>query len=316
MALPTQLLQALWTTAGLNLIWRKTLYRQLCKIGSTPDYPFDIDFFGLKYQGNLNNSIEANIFFYGAFEKPLLFFMRDILQHLNQKSSPSTFVDIGANIGQHSLFMSNIADHVIAFEPYEAVSSKLKHHISLNGITNITFEEIALSDQQELLEFFAPTGRNKGIGSFDASTADKGNVVENKLQLIKGDHYFERNKPHSIELIKIDVEGFEKKVLSGLQNTLKVYRPVLVCEISYGKQLSFSSSAELRSLLPDNYELYRFNTRNTDGSKARKRGSKVKRSGFYEIIPFEAWRGSGQDDIIAVPTENVRLIPGLLTKLV
>ena len=105
-------------------------------------------------------------------------------------------------------------------------------------------------------------------------------------------------------------------MLSGLQNTIKVYRPVLVCEISYGKQLSFSSSAELRSFLPDNYELYRFNTRNTDGSKARKRGSKVKRSGFYEIIPFEAWRESGQDDIIAVPTENVRLIPGLLTKLV
>ena len=316
MALTTQLLHALWSTAGLNLTWRKTLYRQLCKIESTPDYPFDVNFFGLKYEGNLNNSIEANIFFYGAFEKSLLFFMRDTLQQLNQKTSSSTFVDIGANIGQHSLFMSNVADFVIAFEPYKAVSSKLKYHISLNEITNIILEEIALSDQQELLEFFAPTGRNKGIGSFDASTADKGNVAETKLQLIKGDHYFERNKPHSIELMKIDVEGFEKKVLSGLRNTLKAYRPVLVCEISYDQQLSFRSSAELRSLLPDNYELYRFDTRNADGSKARKRGSKAKRTGFYEIIPFEAWRESGQDDIIAVPAENVRLIPGLLTKVV
>ena len=77
MALTTQLLHALWSTAGLNLTWRKTLYRQLCKIESTPDYPFDVNFFGLKYEGNLNNSIEANIFFYGAFEKSLLFFMRD-----------------------------------------------------------------------------------------------------------------------------------------------------------------------------------------------------------------------------------------------
>jgi FkbM family methyltransferase len=311
MAFTTPILRALWFTAGLNLAWRKILYRQLCKVDSTPDYPFATDFFGFKYQGNLNNSIEANILFYGAFEKPLLFFMRDLLEQCNQANSPSTFIDIGANIGQHSLFMSKAADRVIAFEPFETVSSKLKHHISINGITNITLEEVALSDKQEILEFYAPTGRNKGIGSFDATTVSKGNVAESKLQLIRGDQYFESNSPHSIELMKIDVEGFEKKVLAGLENTLKTHRPVLVCEISYGKELSFEDQAELRALLPENYDLFRFDTRNEDGSKAKRRGSKAKRSGFYQIIPFESWRDSGQDDIIAVPAEKTALIPGL-----
>ena len=77
MTVGSSLARMLWPTASLNLSWRKLLYRQLCKGEQTPDFPFTTDFFGLKYEGNLNNSIEANILFYGAFEKPLLFFLKD-----------------------------------------------------------------------------------------------------------------------------------------------------------------------------------------------------------------------------------------------
>lgn len=307
--------QVFWPTAGLNLTWRKLLYRQLCKADMTPDYPFVTDFFGLKYQGNLNNSIEASILFYGAFEKPLLFFLRDVWFNLSNDSSASdttmhTFVDIGANLGQHSLFMSKLATQVIAFEPLSSASSRLKHHIALNKIENIYLNEFALSDQEEFLDFFAPTGRNQGIGSFDASTIIKGNIATDKLELIRGDHYFELNTHFNIRLIKIDVEGFEKKVIHGLSKTLCNYRPFLVCEISYGKQHGFCSSQELIASLPENYQLFCFDSRNPDGSKAKKRGSKAKHSGRYKIVNFESWRESGQDDIIAVPEESLGLIPG------
>ena len=57
----------LWKTAGNNQTWRKFLYRQLRRNGKTPDYAFSKDFYGLKYKGNLNNNIDANVF-YGAFE--------------------------------------------------------------------------------------------------------------------------------------------------------------------------------------------------------------------------------------------------------
>ncbi|NKB31884.1 MAG: FkbM family methyltransferase [Pseudomonadales bacterium] len=313
MALLTKLAQSLWPTAGISLTWRKLLYRQLCKGDATPNFPFSKDFFGLSYEGNLNNSIEANILFYGAFEKPLLYFLRDTWLNLsadNAVGQKQAFVDIGANIGQHSLFMSNYADRVFAFEPFSAVSSKLKRHISLNTIDNIQLEETALSDQSEALEFYAPTGRNQGIGSFDASTATKGNVATSNLNLIRGDEFFSDQTQYSLDLIKIDVEGFEKKVIAGLQNTLRSQRPVVVCEIRYGQELSFSGLDDLLALLPEDYELRRFDTRNPDGSKAKKRGSKAKHSGFYRIVPFSGWRESGQDDVIAVPTEKKLLIPG------
>jgi len=180
MRVGTSIAELLWPTAGINLTWRKLLYRQLCKGDCTPNFPFKADFFGLSYEGNLSNSIEANILFYGAFEKPLLFFLRDTWTNLeagcsseNEEQKARAFVDIGANIGQHSLYMSLWATHIYAFEPFSAVSAKLKHHITLNNISNIQLEEVALSDSAESLDFFAPTGRNQGIGSFDASTTSK-----------------------------------------------------------------------------------------------------------------------------------------------
>ena len=57
----------------------------------------------------------------------------------NAENNPKkpTFVDIGANIGQHSLFMSQIVPHVVAFEPFSNVNTKFKHHIDINEIDNI-----------------------------------------------------------------------------------------------------------------------------------------------------------------------------------
>ena len=290
--------------------WRKFLYRQLCRKGDIPDFPFEKNFFGLRYQGNLNNNIEASIFFYGAFEKPLLFFLRDVINSIQEKhpKTRTVFIDIGANIGQHSLYMSKFAESVVAFEPFPIVNEKFKHQISLNNISNIKLYEYGLSDKDELLSFYAPTGRNQGIGSFDENTATKGNREMSKLQLYKGDTFLDGKILAGISLIKIDVEGFEKKVIAGLKATLINNRPIIACEISYGEQFSFSSQADLLEHLPQDYMLFRFNTRKADGSKAKRRSSFAKRSGFYEIIESKAWRTSGQDDIIAVPIEKLDIL--------
>lgn len=314
MSLGEKLCRALWRQQWLSLKHKKLLYRQLLAYGETPDASFEADFFGLCYQGNLNNSIEFNIYYHGAFEKPLLFFLRDALQNLqgadgNNDSHSQLFCDVGSNIGQHSLFMSRFASRVHAFEPYQPVSDRMNHHILLNRIKNISLHAVGLSDKAEELTFYAPTGRNQGIGSFDASTVSKGNTAKDKLMLVRGDDYFQEHKIEAIALMKIDVEGFEKPALTGLRRTLQEQRPVLVCEISYGGELAFASLQEFLDVLPADYLLFCFNTRNADGSKAKRRGSKAKRSGEYELLEFNHWRVSGQDDIVACPVEKSALLP-------
>jgi FkbM family methyltransferase len=198
---------------------------------------------------------------------------------------------------------------VHSFEPYAAVSQRLERHIELNGIRNIQLHKVGLSNQQEELDFYAPTGRNQGIGSFDAGTVSKGNRNLGKLALVRGDDYLAQNKLQDIALLKIDVEGFEKNVVAGLRDTLEKSRPIIVLEVTYGNSLSFASLDELKATLPTDYALFRFNNRKADGSKARRRGAKAKRSGDYELIPFDEWRISGQDDVIACPKEKLEQLP-------
>lgn len=304
--------RTLWQQSWLPLHSKKSIYKKLCKFETAPDAPFVTYFFGLQYQGNLNNSIEFNIYYHAAFEKPLLFFLRDTMQALRsseQAVATLTFADIGANIGQHSLFMSHYADQVYAFEPYAPVRDRLQFHIELNQIQNIQVHGVGLSELDEKLPFFAPTGRNQGIGSFDASTVSKGNQLAGALQLVNGDSYFATAGIIAPTLIKIDVEGFEKNVLVGLRQTLRSARPVLVTEITYGKELSFKSITELQATLPPDYQLFAFDTRKADGSKARKRGAKARRSGEYRLLELQRWRTSGQDDVVACPAEKIALLP-------
>ena len=55
--------QQSWVTPGLA----RVLYKRMAKSGKAPDFAFTRDFFGISYQGNLNNNIDFNIYYYGAF---------------------------------------------------------------------------------------------------------------------------------------------------------------------------------------------------------------------------------------------------------
>lgn len=307
MRLTDKLCLFLWQTGLLTPALSRIVYKRLAKRRLAPDHPFSQDFFGLHYQGNLNNNIDFQIHFYGAFEKPLLFFLRDALEALGKPQS--VFVDVGANIGQHSLFMSRLASQVHAFEPFAKVRERLLLQIAHNALQNIRVHALGLSHENARLPFYAPTGCNEGIGSFDASTTSKGNVAIGELELVRGDDYLTREGITRIDILKMDVEGFEKPALEGLRETLLATRPLLVCEVTYGKPLSFASLADFMGHLPPDYRLFTFDKRKQDGSKARRRDARARHSGEYRILPFTAWRSSGQDDIIACPQESVARLP-------
>lgn len=310
MSSKTTLFRFLWRQQWIGLRWKKSIHRYLKEQGETPDAPFVTDFYGLRYEGNLANGIEFAIFYYGAFEKPLLYFLRDsairLQSHLN---TTIEFCDIGSNIGQHALFMSRYAHTVHAFEPYEPVRAQLEKHIALNNIENIQVHSLALGEQEELKTFYAPVGSNQGIGSFTEDSLDRGTEDIGRLQVVNGDSYFAASSISRLHLCKIDVEGFEKPVLAGMRNTLEQQRPLLVCEVTYGESLSFESLQEFQAALPEGYSLYQFDKRNADGSVARRRGSKAKRSGNYKLLPLENWRETEQDDIIAIPAELAHIVP-------
>jgi len=218
----------------------------------TTDFQFQTNFFGYRYQGNTGNSIDFNVFYFGIYERQVLFLVRDILRI---KDKP-TVLDIGANIGHHTLFISRYVHLVYAFEPYEPVFSRLLDKVKMNGLKNVKAFQFALGDINQKLQYYRPTGGNEGTGSF-IPFHEKDNVAGDFFQVINGDEKIRELEIDKIDFIKIDVEGFEKNVLVGLRETLIVNRPYIMMEFSDTTYNSFRDSLELEELLPDNYFIYK-----------------------------------------------------------
>ncbi|HKQ30647.1 MAG TPA: FkbM family methyltransferase [Burkholderiales bacterium] len=237
-----------WLRFGI----RDRIVRAYCNPDTVASTEFESDFFGLTYKGNLNSFLDWSVFFYGAYEKEYLFFLKDLLTRVQDP----VFFDIGANIGHHSLFMSQHCKQVHAFEPNPVARTKLHEKVDLNSATNVFIHDVGLAEREDVLQFFLPTGANQGTGSFVAGHSSN-NKAGPVLKVVKADDFVEKLDVVKIDLIKIDVEGFEKNVLLGLRNTLNRHRPKIAVEFSRTTMASFAGRKELMGLLPAGYTVQR-----------------------------------------------------------
>ena len=140
------------------------------------------------------------------------------------------FVDIGANEGMISLVAARSVGSdgkVIAFEPNPVPRAKFEKNLELNIISTVNIIAAGASDQEGTLELFVPE-INTGEGSFahDGNHQQPGTVVA--CPIITGDSVLKDANP---SLIKIDVEGFEGKVILGLSATISRTDPIIIMEM-------------------------------------------------------------------------------------
>lgn len=245
-----KLLRLLGHQDWLDLETRRRIIKNFVNHNTIGPWEFETDFFGLKYHGNLNDLIDWFVYFFGAYEKAELFLLRDLVAPIKAP----VFIDVGASTGQHSMYMSKFCYRVDAFEPYDQARKILLNRIAANNNANIVVHDVALGAREEFLDFYAPVGHNVGVGSFLPFHRATHRIIGN-LKLVKGDDYFARQGIEKIDLIKIDVEGFEKYVLQGLKETLIKYRPVVVMEFSRSSKKTLSTPQELWEIMPKDYEL-------------------------------------------------------------
>ncbi len=236
-----------WLRGGL----RERVLRRLVDPDRVAPTPFTTDFFGLRYSGDLASFIDWNVYFYGAYELSELRYLEAVVAG----KSGAVFVDIGANVGQHTLYLSRCCAAVHAFEPLEKVRRRLEARVLENGLANVTVHPFGVGRNDETREFFAPEGANEGTGSFVAGRAADNNRSAGALRIVGADGYLGSIGLSRIDLMKIDVEGLERDVLEGLRETLQRFRPALFVEYSHDTHEAFSSEAELLSLLPEGYEI-------------------------------------------------------------
>lgn len=136
-------------------------------------------------------------------------------------------LDIGANIGNHSLAFSKYFDSVIAFEP----NPKVFDVLSLNARWNpkVTAVQIGASNRQHSVEAVVPRG-NLGAAQIIDSSAS---IAEESIhfECARVDQYISPDRFSDIGFIKIDVEGHEYEALLGCEAILRHAHPVLGFEL-------------------------------------------------------------------------------------
>lgn len=140
-------------------------------------------------------------------------------------------VDVGANVGLWAKPLTNVFNHVIAFEPLEQVYECLEKNVE--GL-NIEIHKYALGSVNDTVEMFYDS-ENTG-GSF-VSKIGAGNITIKRLD--------DLDLP-MFGLLKIDCERHELEVLKGATNTILKYNPIIVCEQQ--ADTNYDAGAYLKSL--------------------------------------------------------------------
>lgn len=155
----------------------------------------------------------------------------ETFDYLSLITPGATVLDIGANIGR-TVLRAAVAvgplGRVVGFEPDPLNFSRLQRNISLNPYTNIRLMPVGLGPQNTELKLFVSSGSNRGGNRIAESGSGEYSVVPvRRLDELSDELRLDR-----VDLIKIDVEGFELNVLRGARALLQQFRPVLFLEVN------------------------------------------------------------------------------------
>ena len=140
--------------------------------------------------------------------------------------------DVGANIGTHGIPMSKFCEQVYMFEPQPDNIELIKKSLNLNVVNNATVCEFGLSDSSDDAILFVNLDGNNGSSTLlsEISQQEFKHCHKIEVPLRQGDAFVKDKKIPHVDLIKIDVEGFEGRVIEGLKETIARERPFIILE--------------------------------------------------------------------------------------
>lgn len=157
----------------------------------------------------------------GVWERNTTTYLKTILR------KGQIFVDCGAHWGYYTCLASKLvgqSGHVYSFEPNLISVQLLSLNISLNELSNVSVIPLALWNLPTMLEFVIETQTTGGshvIGVFDRYSRGQA-VIATTL-----DKIFE---PNEIDVLKVDCEGSDVRILKGAENILSNGHAIVISE--------------------------------------------------------------------------------------
>lgn len=250
-----------------------------------------LDGFKLYINPLYDKGIERKLYMTGSYEKGLLRILEKILK------PGDIVVDAGANIGLISIFCAIKVGHnglVLSFEPHPETYPILQKNIAINGISQIEAYNKALGSVSGTAKIYSNLQINRGAASIVEFQQDSPSF---DIEVLSLDEVLKQRKISQVDLLKIDVEGFEMEVLKGASKILSEENgPILVVECS-NTRTNFDYSMEaLFDFLNQqhNYQIYKL-------SHSKEKISK--------LVAVESWEKLPQhDNILALKKCHFQLL--------
>ncbi|NOG71464.1 FkbM family methyltransferase [Roseicella sp. DB1501] len=153
------------------------------------------------------------------------FYEAEMLEDLRRRLPPGAlFVDIGANIGNHSLFAAGVCGaRVLAFEPAPALAAHCQATLEANGLAaRLSLRAEGAGAAPGLARLCPGPGHNAGR----TRLAMEGSADAGAVPVVRLDDVLQE----APAVIKLDVEGMEPAVLEGARGILARHRPALYVE--------------------------------------------------------------------------------------
>jgi FkbM family methyltransferase len=213
----------------------------------------DIDLYvtrhGLRWCLNPADYPQADLFWTGMSDRWDSFHVKRLLR------PKSVVFDVWANFGYYSLMMYQALEQqctIHCFEPVEATYKRLVRNIDLNDASKaITSHCLGLSDRSGVGGLVQQIG-NSGAARICAPGHGQ------EISLATLDEFCDAQRIASLDLIKMDVQGFEPRVLRGGEHSIRKYRPIMLIELDPDMlQFQQSSPADLVEMVRGfNYTLH------------------------------------------------------------
>lgn len=189
---------------------------------------------------------------------------------LNNIKKGDIVVDIGANIGFHTILFANKVGpqgKVYAFEPDPVSYEILLKNINANNFKNVIAKPFAISDKKAKLILYKSENNYGDNRVYDSDLP----TTKIKVQADSLDNLFSTiiKEGERVSLLKIDTQGFEPFVIQGAKKLIKKYKPILFFEYwPYGYHSSKSNGTEMLNYLKKIYkDLYLIDDNNEEIKK-------------------------------------------------
>ena len=180
---------------------------------------------------------------------PELFFLKKIIR------PGFTCLDIGANLGYYSTFLSRLVGangKVMAVEPVPLFQEIWRDNVKASGMANLTMWPYALGGQNTRIRMGTPERDgllHHGMTKIMSSAQDNYARTYEVEMKIPDELFINLNR---LNFVKCDVEGYEYEVFRNMQETLRKFKPLIQTELN-----GTENRQQVRDLLTSiGYETY------------------------------------------------------------